>query len=81
MLRTLPCFAWMLQVSFLVTRDGAKHSPPAGKFQKSESPQARMVKTPFHHDSDGQNEKFTTLIMMIVDVDSTCVHLGSESEH
>ena len=28
--------------------DGAKHSPPGGKFQKSEGPPAAMLVTPFH---------------------------------
>ena len=33
---------------------GAKHSPPGGKFQKSEGPPVAMAESPFHSDSWGQ---------------------------
>ena len=37
-----------------VAVQGAKHSPPGHKFQKSWGPRASIVETPFHQDSYGQ---------------------------
>ena len=61
----------------LPKRNGAKHSPPGGKFQKSGGPHASGGVTPFHNVSlvnSNPNDEFSIQTMMIFDVDSNCVH-------